>query len=60
MKLCENVCHHLIMAKFETKSIGSKTKALGQILEESCIHSKEHSFDPNFMKLCLNVYLHEI
>ena len=32
--------------------VGSKTRSLGQILEKPCVHSKRHSFDPQFMKLC--------
>ena len=32
--------------------VGSKTRSLGQILEIPCVHSKRHSFDPKFMKLC--------
>ena len=34
---------------------GSKTRMLGQILEKPCVHSRGHSFDPKFMKLCQNV-----
>ena len=32
--------------------VGSKTRSLGQILRKPCVHSKRHSFDPKFMKLC--------
>ena len=28
--------------------------------EKLCIHSRGHSFDPNFMKICQNVYLHQV
>ena len=35
--------------------VGSKTRSLGQILEKPCVHSRGHSFDPKFMKLCQNV-----
>ena len=31
--------------------VGSKTRSLGQILEEPCVHTQRHSFDPKFMKL---------
>ena len=31
--------------------VGSKTGSLGQILEKR-VHSKRHSYDPKFMKLC--------
>ena len=40
--------------------VGSKTRSLGQILEKPCVHSKRHSFDPKFMKLCQNVTHHDI
>ena len=40
--------------------VGSKTRSLDQILEKPCVHSKEHSFDPKFMKLCQNVNHHNI
>ena len=33
---------------------------LGQILEKPCVHSRRHSFDPLFMKLCQNVNHHNI
>ena len=32
--------------------VGSKTRSLGQILEKPSVHSRVHSFDPEFMKLC--------
>ena len=32
-----------------------KTRSLGQSLEKPCVLSRRHSFDPIFMKLCLNV-----
>ena len=35
--------------------VGSKTRSLGQILEKPCVHSRGHSFDRKFMKLCQNV-----
>ena len=28
---------------------GSKTRALGKILEKPCVHSRWHIFDPKFM-----------
>ena len=40
--------------------VGSKTRSLGQILEKPCVHSRRHSFDPSFMKLCQNVNRHNI
>ena len=32
--------------------VGSKIRSLDQILEKPCVHSKRHSSDPKFMKLC--------
>ena len=32
-----------------------KTRSLGQSLEKPCVLSRRHSFDPIFLKLCLNV-----
>ena len=40
--------------------VGSKPRSLGQIFEKSCEHSRGHSFDPKFMKLCQNVNYHNI
>ena len=40
--------------------VGSKNRSLDQILEIPCVHSKRHSFDPKFMKLCQNVNHHNI
>ena len=40
--------------------VGSKTRSLGQILEKPFVHSKVHSFVLNVMKLCQNVYHHNI
>ena len=40
--------------------VGSKTRSLGQILEKHCVHSKRHSFDGKFMKLCQTVNHHNI
>ena len=51
---------HLILTKFESGNIGSKTRSLGQIFEKTSIHSRGHSFGPNFMKLCQNVGRHQI
>ena len=39
---------------------GSKTRSIGQFLENPCVHSRRHSFDPIFMKLCQIVLLNEI
>ena len=44
--------------------VGSKTRSqgqlLGQIIEKPCVHSRGHSFDPNSMKFCQNVYFYKI
>ena len=32
--------------------VGSKTRSLGQILEKTCVHSRENRFDHKCMKLC--------
>ena len=37
--------------------LGSKTRSLGQILEKPCVHSRGHSFDHKFMKVCQNVII---
>ena len=41
-------------------NLGSKTRSLGQFLEKQCAHTRRHSSDPIFIKLCKNVYLNEI
>ena len=38
--------------------VGSKTRSSGQILEKPYVHSKRHSFEPKFMKLCQIVNHH--
>ena len=35
--------------------VESKIRLLGQILEKPSVHSRGHSFNPKFMKLCQNV-----
>ena len=40
--------------------VGSKIGLLGQILEKPSVHSRGHSFDHKFMKLCQNVNYHNI
>ena len=34
--------------------VGSKTRALGQILDKPCVHSRGHKFDHKSMKLYQN------
>ena len=40
--------------------VWSKTRSLGQILEKPCVHSRGHSFDHKFMKICQNVNHHKV
>ena len=40
--------------------VGSKTRSLGQILEQPYVHSRGHRFDHKFMKLCQNVNHHNV
>ena len=37
--------------------VNSKTRSQGQIIEKPCVHSRGHSFDQKFMRLCQNVIL---
>ena len=49
-----NLVRMLILIKSRSRSklghVGSKTRSLGQVIENPCLHSRRHSFDP-FMKL---------
>ena len=40
--------------------MGSKSRSLGQFLEESCLHSRGHIFSPIFLKVGQNVCLDNI
>ena len=40
--------------------VRSKSRSLGQILEKPCDRSKDHSFDPIFIKLAQDVYLNDV
>ena len=40
--------------------LGSKTRSLGQIIEQPSVDNRGHSFHPIFMKFGQNVYLDEI
>ena len=44
--------------KFEY--VNSTTRSLDQILENLCELHEGHSFNPVFMELCPNVYLHRV
>merc|ERR1712076_163108 len=37
--------------------VGSKSRSLGQILKKACEHTRDHMFDPIFLKLAHNVTL---
>ena len=37
--------------------VGSEIRSLDPIIENFCAHSRGHSFDLNFMKLCPNAHL---
>ena len=52
----------IIISRSDSKlgHVWSKTRLLGQILEKPCVHSRRHSFDQKFMKLCQNVNYHNI
>ena len=62
MKLCQNYVRMLMIiisrSGLKLGHVGSKTRALGQILEKPCVHSRGHSFDSNFMKLYQNANDH--
>ena len=53
-----NFVRTIIFMKFRSSSnlghVESKTKSLGQILGKPCVHSRRHSLEPKFMKLCQN------
>ena len=55
MNLCQNVCYYDKRTNLKVGHVWANTRALGQILEKSCIHSRRHSFDPIFMKPSQNV-----
>ena len=52
----------IIISRSSSKlgQVGSKIRLLGQILEKPCVHSRGHSFDSKFMKLCQNVNHHNV
>ena len=60
MKLRQNV--NIIISRSSVKlgHVGSKTRSLGQIIENPQVHSRGHSLDPKFMELCQNVNPYEI
>ena len=67
MKLCQNVNHHnrlliIIISRSSLKlgQVGSKIRLLDEIVEKPCVHSRGHSCNPKFVKLCQNVNHHNI
>ena len=52
--------HNCVRIRAKLVHIGSKTRALGQILEKPYVHSRGHSFDSKFKKLYQNVNDHNI
>ena len=61
MNLCQNVCHRKKKrTELKVGHVGSETMTLGWILEKSFVPSSRHSFEPICMKLCQNVWHHEI
>ena len=57
MKFCQNL---KTRSNLKRGHIGSKTRSLDQIIERPSVHSRGHSFDPKFMKLCQNVNPYKI
>ena len=57
-----------VLARFKSKLLvrarsafkKKKTRSLGQILEKTCEHDRDHSFDPIIIKFGQNVCLHKI
>ena len=43
--------------EYKKGHVGSKIRSLGKIFVKPWIHSRGHSYDPIFLKLCQNVYL---
>ena len=60
MKLGQNVLLNEISTDLKIGHVGSKTRLLGQILENPCVSSRGHIFGPMFLKLGQNVCLNEI
>ena len=60
MKLLQNVNCHQSKSSSKLCHVGSRTRLLGQIIEDPFVYSRGHSFDPKFMKLCENDSPNEI
>ena len=57
MKLCQKLIIIISRSSWKLGHVGSKIRLLGQILEKPCVHSRGHSCNLKFMKLCQNVNL---
>ena len=60
MKLNQHVCLMKSRTNLKMGHVGSKTKLLGQILENPSVRSRGHIFSPIIMKHGQNVFLDEI
>ena len=60
MKLGQNVCLDEISACLKMGHVASKTRSVGQILENPCASYRGHNFSPKIMKFDKNVCLDEI
>ena len=59
MNLAQNVCLDDFLVKFETGSLGSKTRSPGQISGKPCYHSSGHIFQAIILNLAQNVCLED-
>ena len=53
-------CYHEEKRDLKVGHVGSETRSLGKVLEKSFVLSCRLSFDPICIKLCQNVWHHEI
>ena len=60
MKLGQNVFLDEISDQFEMGHVGSKTRSLGKLLENFCVHFRVHFFSQIIMKLGQSFCLDEI
>ena len=55
----QNVNPHKIYVKIETGSCWIKNEVTrSKLIKKPCVHSRGHSLDPKFLKLCQNVNIH--
>ena len=55
-----NCLYHEEKTDLKVSHVGPETRSLGQIVEKSCVLFNRHSFDPICMKLCQNIWHHEM